>query len=77
MYADIRIMEKEVKKTNINWTIMRPPRLTDKPVTGKYRIAVSSILKHGLSISRADVAHFMINNITNETIYKKTVEIGY
>ncbi|MCW3071200.1 MAG: family oxidoreductase [Bacteroidetes bacterium] len=77
MYADIRIMEKSVQQTDLNWTILRPPKLTDKPVTGKYRVAVNTILNNGLSISRADVAHFMINNITNETIYQKTVEIGY
>lgn len=77
MYADIRIMEKLVKESDINWTIMRPPRLTNKPVTGKYRFAINSFLKNCLTISRADLAHFMVNNITNEATYKTTIEIGY
>jgi putative NADH-flavin reductase len=76
-YADQRIMEKLIKESDINWTIMRPPRLTDKPVTGHYRVAINTFLKNCLSISRADVAHFMINNITNETTYKVVVEIAY
>jgi putative NADH-flavin reductase len=77
MYADIRIMEQSVRQTDLNWTIMRPPRLTNKPVTGKYRIAINTFLNQGLSISRGDVANFMIKNIANETTYQKTVEIGY
>jgi putative NADH-flavin reductase len=76
MYADLEVMESLVKKSDIKWTIMRPPKLTDKSATGNYRIAINEMLNNGLSISRADVAHFMINNITNETIYKKTVEIA-
>jgi len=77
MYDDLRIMEKLVKEANMDWTIMRPPRLTDKPVTGQYRFALNSFLKNCLSISRADVAHFMINSITNEATYRTTIEIGY
>lgn len=77
MYADLRIMEELVKKSDTDWTIMRPPRLTDKPVTGRYRVAVNDFLKNCLSISRADVAHFMVNNIGNEEMFKGMVEIGY
>jgi len=77
MYDDQRLMEKFVKESNTDWTIMRPPRLTNKPVTGRYRFAINSFLKNALSISRADVAHFMINNINNEATYKATIEVAY
>lgn len=77
MYADLRIMEEEVKTSGLIWTIMRPPRLTDKPETGQYRVGINAFLKNCLSISRADVAHFMIHNISNEATYKSTIEIGY
>jgi putative NADH-flavin reductase len=76
-YADQRIMEKLIKESDTNWTIMRPPRLTDKPVTGRYRFAINRFLENCLSISRADVAQFMINNINNEATYKATIEIAY
>jgi putative NADH-flavin reductase len=76
-YADQRIMEKLIKESDTNWAIMRPPRLTNKPVTGHYRIAINRFLENCLSISRADVAHFMINNINNEATYKATIEIAY
>jgi len=77
MYADLREMERLVKDSSLDWTIVRPPRLTNKPVTGRYRFSINSFLKNCLSISRADVAHFMINNISNKEIYQATVEIGY
>jgi putative NADH-flavin reductase len=77
MYADLRAMEKGVKESDADWTIIRPPRLTDKPATRHYRLAINSFLKNCLSISRADVAHFMVSNITNEATFKATIEIGY
>jgi putative NADH-flavin reductase len=77
MYADLERMEKIVKESDQNWTIMRPPQLTNRPFTGHYRFAVNGFLKGGSRISRADLAHFMISNITNTAIYKKTVEVAY
>ena len=77
MYADLVKMERIVKKSDQNWTIIRPPQLTNKPFTGQYRFSINSFLKKGLKISRADLADFIINNITNESTYQKTVEVAY
>lgn len=77
MYADLRAMEKLVKASGLDWTIIRPPQLVNKPVTGSYRIAINHFLKNCLKISRADLAHFMINNINNKAIYQSTIEIAY
>jgi putative NADH-flavin reductase len=70
-------MEDIIKESNIDWTIMRPPKLLDGPETGKYRMATDGFLTRGLKISRADVAHFMIHNIDNKVIIRKTVEVAY
>lgn len=77
MYADLGEMERRIKETGLAWTIIRPPQLSDKPVTGNYRVAINSFLRNCLKISRADVAHYMINNIDNERTYWATIEIGY
>ncbi|SDS49478.1 Putative NADH-flavin reductase [Mucilaginibacter mallensis] len=77
MYADLRVMEKIVRESGIDWTIIRPPQLTDSPETGKYRTAIDGPLRKGLKISRADVAHFMVNNLMNKSIFRATVEVGY
>jgi putative NADH-flavin reductase len=77
MYADITTMEALIKKSDLDWTIIRPPRLTDKAMTGHYRVAINTFLKNSLKVSRSDLAHFMIHNANNEAIYKAVVEIGY
>lgn len=77
MYADLRAMEKIVKESDAAWTIIRPPQLTDQPMTGEYRIAVNKFLTNCLKISRPDVAHFIISNISNDMISRSTVEIAY
>jgi len=77
MYADLRRMETLIKESDSNWTIIRPPQLIDKPLTGHYRFAINHFLKDCLQVSRADVAHFMINHITNEATYRTVIEIGY
>jgi len=40
--------------------VLRPPRLTDKPFTGRYRTAYGHSVTGGRSIPRADVAHCML-----------------
>jgi putative NADH-flavin reductase len=77
MYADLHRMEAIVKESSADWTIIRPPQLTDKPLTANYRTAVNRFLKNCLQISRADVAHYMVSNLVNQEIYRATVEIAY
>jgi len=77
MYADLRLMEGIVKASRTDWTIIRPPRLTNGPLTGHYRIEINGFLKNGLKISRADVAHFITKHLDDESIYQSTVEIAY
>jgi putative NADH-flavin reductase len=56
MYADLRQMEALIKKSDLDWTIIRPPQLADKTVTDHYRTAINKFLKNCLKISRSDVA---------------------
>jgi putative NADH-flavin reductase len=76
MYADLIKMEGIIKKSNTDWTIIRPPRLTDQPVTGKYRETVNRILDNPKTISRANVAHYIVNHLMDARITKATVEIA-
>jgi putative NADH-flavin reductase len=58
-------MEDIFRKSALDWTILRPPRLTDKPRTGKYRMREGHLPRFGFTISRADVAEFMISTVQN------------
>ena len=58
--ADLAAMEKTVRGSGLDWTIVRPPQLTDKPRTGKYRVVDGHLPLFGFTISRADVADCLI-----------------
>jgi putative NADH-flavin reductase len=76
-YADLALMEDVVRESGLDWTIVRPAQLTDKPLTGTYRTAYGRNLRRGLRISRADVAHLMLQVLEQpETIYQ-TIGIAY
>lgn len=68
-------MEHLIKGSGIDWTIVRPPRLVDKPATGNYRMAIDTFSDRGMVISRSDVAGFVIDNLSNPAIIKRTVEV--
>jgi putative NADH-flavin reductase len=77
-YTDLVRMEAEVKaNNNLNWTIVRPPRLTDKERTGKYKIAINKHLANGLMLSRADTADYMLTHLNDAQTYHGLVEIAY
>jgi putative NADH-flavin reductase len=58
--ADARAMETTIRKSDLDWTIVRPPQLTDKAHTGKYRAREGHLPPFGFNISRADVADYMV-----------------
>jgi putative NADH-flavin reductase len=60
MVPDMAGMENEIMQSWIDWTVIRPPRLTNGPATRTYRVADDHLPKGGRIISRADVAEFMI-----------------
>src|SRR5919201_6812433 len=35
-YADLALMEDVLRDSGLDWTVIRPPRLTDTPPTGRY-----------------------------------------
>lgn len=77
MYSDLLKMEQVVKQTNLAWTVVRPPRLTKAGLQNKYRFAVNEWLPHCISISRADLAHFMLQHIHDSNTYQSIVEVAY
>lgn len=69
VYADLALMEDVLRDSGLDWTVVRPPRLTDRPPTGRYRTADGRNLRRGLLVSRADVAHLMLATLDRpETI---------
>jgi len=77
-FKEHHLQEIAIKESSINWTIVRPGNLTNGLKTEKY--------KHGFSykdptlkvkVSRADVADFMLKQLTNPNTYNKVIGISY
>jgi putative NADH-flavin reductase len=77
VFADLARMEDLLRDSGLDWTVVRPPRLTDKPVTGTYRTAQGQNLRRGLFISRADVAHLMLRVLGQPDTIHRTIGIAY
>ena len=62
-YHDKDRQEDEIRKSGLDWTIVRPALLTDGPATGNIRALTDLTDFHGGSIARADVARFLITEL--------------
>jgi putative NADH-flavin reductase len=60
VYTDLAAMEDLLRDSDLDWTVIRPPKLTSKPLTGHYRTATGQNVRGGFSVPRADVAHLML-----------------
>jgi putative NADH-flavin reductase len=74
--ADASAMERTFAESALDWTMVRPPELTDKAFTGKYRVREEHLPFFGFSISRADVADFMIKAVENHSSVRKVVGVS-
>jgi putative NADH-flavin reductase len=77
-YADHETQEAIIKESDLDWIIVRPGAFTDGPATGVY--------KHGfpptdqtlsLKISRADLANFMLRQLTDDSYLHRSPGLSY
>ncbi|BFM38827.1 SDR family oxidoreductase [Synechocystis sp. LKSZ1] len=77
IYEDKDRSEEIIKKSDVNWIIVRPGFLTNGLVTGKYRVLTDLTgIKVG-NISRADVAHFILNQAEHPQYLQQTPLLTY
>jgi uncharacterized protein YbjT (DUF2867 family) len=76
VYVDLAEMEDEIRRSTTEWTIVRPPKLVNKPLTGKYRAIVGGNVPRGYTISRADVAHLMLRVLEQPEAIKQVIGIA-
>lgn len=73
---DASAMEQVFADGQLDWTMVRPPELTSKPYTGKYRVRQGHLPLFGFKISRADVADFMIKAVEDHVSSRKVVGVS-
>jgi putative NADH-flavin reductase len=78
IFADKEVQEKIIKDSALEWVIVRPAALTNGPRKGIYNDGMS--IGHRFftaKISRADVADFMLRQLTENTYLRKTPGLSY
>lgn len=75
-YADLALTEDILRDSGLDWTVSRPPKLTDKPLTGVYRTAYGRNIRGGFSVSRADVAHHMLRVLDQPGTIKQIIGLA-
>lgn len=76
-YADMTRMEQRVRSSDVDWTLVRAARLTNGPAAGTYRTASHSDKLPGCwSISRADLAGYLLDQILDNGSHGDIVEIA-
>ena len=76
-YTDMSHMEIIVKASSMDWTIIRPPRLTNGERKGKYKVAVNKQLSNSWLLSRADLADYIVKHLQDVGTYRSVVEVAY
>ena len=70
-FADQAAQERILASSDLDYTIVRAPRLTEEPATGKYRVLPDALPSGGLHISRGDVAGFMLQQLTDPRFHRQ------
>jgi putative NADH-flavin reductase len=77
-FADHERQENEVQQSHLDWTIVRPGAFVEGDRTGRYQHGFPSTDKTTkLKISRADVADFLLQQLTSDLYLYKTPGLSY
>ncbi len=70
------VREKMIRDSRLNWTIVQAPMLTNGPLKKEYKsgedLKTNAFI---VTMSRADVADFMLNQLTNDRYLRKTARL--
>lgn len=77
-FADHERQEEVVENCSLDWVIVRPPHLKDGPRTGNYHFGFATTDRQIKGwISRADVADFMLKQISDDSCLHKFPGVSY
>ncbi|ADW69107.1 NAD(P)-dependent oxidoreductase [Granulicella tundricola] len=71
---DKTAMEDEVKHSDVDWVLVRPPVLKDSDETGVVRVLGQGELAE--SITRGDLARFLVEQLTSEEFVGRAVTVA-
>lgn len=77
LYRDMRVMEKTVEDSDLDWTIVRASGLTNGPATGAYRVGNGRLPEGGSRLSRADLSEFLLARLLDRDHLREHPTLAY
>lgn len=77
IFSDKALQERIIKESPLDWVIVRPTALTNGPRKGVYRTGDVGHWFFPTTISRADVADFMLRQAADREYLRRTPGIAY
>ena len=75
-YRDMRLMEELLQSTALDWTIVRPPLLTGKPLRTDYRLHADRNFEDDRALPRQSLAHFLLAESESPRFVQHVVAIS-
>ena len=72
-YSDMRVMERVVRESDVDWTIIRPSGLFDADEVTDYQVGDGQL--DGVFTSRADLADLLVRQAAEDRFVGRTIEI--
>jgi putative NADH-flavin reductase len=76
IYGDLAVLEDQMRRSDLEWTVVRPPRLTNGPLTGRYRSVIGANVPRAIIVSRADVAHCMLAALDDPATVRQPIGVA-
>ncbi|RXH58383.1 NAD(P)-dependent oxidoreductase [Granulicella sibirica] len=71
---DKEAMEEEVKRSGLEWVLVRPPVLSDSDATGSVKVVPAGEMAH--KITRGDLAQFLVEQLTSDVYLEQAVTVA-
>jgi uncharacterized protein YbjT (DUF2867 family) len=65
-----------IRESGTDWTVVRPPKLTDEPAKGTYRRAIGANVRRGHSVPRADLAAAILAMVDDPATVREGVGVA-
>ena len=76
VYTDLAAMETALRNSGLDWTVIRPPRLTNGQPTGRYRTQLDGNVPKGRSIPRGDLAAAMLAIVGDRATVRHAIGVS-
>ncbi|HEX5402951.1 MAG TPA: NAD(P)H-binding protein [Pseudonocardiaceae bacterium] len=75
-FLDVERMERDLRLSDLDWTVVRSPALRDVPPTHSYRVSFDGVAGRERPMGYADLADYLVSSVTDVMIYRRVVTIA-